>query len=137
MRNARELDQELMDCAWICAKCHDDDYAQNLYASMCNMQWQPSEMMPILKDEVWSVSWRGAGHIVADIRNKLNSQADGHSVTEDYLSWYCSGMSHNSNEWGEEDQTKYVPEGTVTEEIRNDLAKLGWHPIPYSDGDLD
>jgi hypothetical protein len=28
---------------------------------------------------------------------------------------------------------KYVPEGTVTDEIATDLDRLGWIPIPYKD----
>jgi hypothetical protein len=28
---------------------------------------------------------------------------------------------------------KYVPEGTVTEEIEADLLKLGWIPVPWDD----
>jgi hypothetical protein len=35
----------------------------------------------------------------------------------DYIDWYCSGYAEN---WDG------VSEGTVTEEIENDLHKLGW-----------
>ena len=50
--------------------CSRDDYAQNLYAAFCNMQWQRSETFPILKNELWSVSWRSAGGIVAELRGQ-------------------------------------------------------------------
>jgi hypothetical protein len=100
---------------------HRDDYAQNLYAAMCNMRWQKVEVLPILKDEMWHCSWRSAGGIVADIRGE-----------GDYLNWYCSGMgglSYNDDEI----TPGFVPESTVTEEILNDLKQLGWHPVPWED----
>jgi hypothetical protein len=28
---------------------------------------------------------------------------------------------------------KYVTESTVTDEIRQDLRQIGWHPVPYDD----
>lgn len=104
-----------------------DDYAQNLYAAMCNMQWQKTEVMPILKDELWSCSWRAAGGIVAELRNE-----------GDYLDWYCSGMGGlAAYDYGEDERVmslkKYVTESTVTEEIREDMRQLGWHPVPWED----
>ena len=106
-------------------------YAQNLYAAMCNMQWQKMDVMPILKDEYWSCSWRSAGGIVAELRD------DG----EDYMDYYCSGMGGFAaleDETEEEAQADfaakcYAPEGQVTDEIREDLARLGWQPVPYDD----
>ena len=63
-----------------------DDYAQNLYAAWCNMQWCPKEFWPILRQDpdkdLWGASWRGAGGIVADIRK----------CGESYMDYYCSGM---------------------------------------------
>jgi hypothetical protein len=104
-----------------------DDYAQNLYAAFCNMQWQKTEVMPILSDELWSVSWRSAGGIIAELREH-----------GDYLDWYCSGMGGLS--WYETDDegqwmadNKFVPETTITDEIREDLRQLGWHPVPWDD----
>lgn len=98
-----------------------DDYAQNLYAAFCNMQWQRSETFPILRDDLWSVSWRNAGGIIAGIRGE-----------GDYMNWYCSGIY--GGDWGDGDATPgFVPESTVTEEILNDLKQLGWHPVPWED----
>lgn len=104
-----------------------DDYAQNLYAAFCNMQWQKTEVMPILSDELWSVSWRSAGGIIAELREH-----------GDYLDWYCSGMGGLS--WYETDDegqwmadNKFVPETTITDEIKEDLRQLGWHPVPWDD----
>jgi hypothetical protein len=59
----------------------------------------------------------------------------------DYIDWYCSGMGGLSMQWDEDKETfeewqvrtKYVPEGTVTEEIKEDLKKLGWAPIEWPD----
>jgi hypothetical protein len=99
-----------------------DDYAQNLYAAMCNMRWQKTDVMPILKDELWSCTWRSAGGIVAEL------QGEG-----DYLSWYCSGMGGLSDYHDTGIFDGYVPEATVTEEILNDLKQLGWHPVPWED----
>jgi hypothetical protein len=121
------LEWDLRTTDWVIEKCRSDVYAQNLYAALCNMQWQKREVIPILKDEYWSCSWRSAGGIVADIQGK-----------GDYIDWYCSGIRDTS--WDEEENaasyTKgYVPEGTVTEEIENDMYVLGWMPVPYAEDD--
>ncbi len=99
------------------------DYAQAVYAALCNMRWQPLDVMPILKDEYWSCSWRSAGGIVADFRKTV--------ATEDYMNWYCSGIGDGLGN-GDADRTKgYVPEGTITDEIREDFATLGWTPSEW------
>lgn len=111
----------------------DECYAQNLYAAFCNMRWQKMEVLPILKDELWSCTWRSAGGIVAQLR----------SCGEDYMDWYCSGMSGRAaveDDIEEEIRAKfnargYVGEGEVTEEIQNDLNKLGWVPVPWPKDD--
>jgi hypothetical protein len=111
----------------------NDSYAQNLYAAFCNMRWQKLEILPILKEEYWSASWRSAGGIVAQFRNK----------GEDYMDYYCSGMGGFAafdDETDEEakaqfDKRGYVPEGFVTDEIREDLKKIGWIPSEWPDND--
>lgn len=126
---AREdMEADMMAAPWFVEKCKQEYYAQNLYAAMCNMRWQKIEVMQILKDEYWSASWRGAGGIVARIRN----------CGEDYMSWYCSGIGGIFSYEGAEDEhymtvKKFVSEGTVTEEIESDLRQLGWHPRPRSE----
>jgi hypothetical protein len=96
-----------------------DTYAQNLYAALCNNEFQRREVMPILKDETWGCSWRYAGGIIADMREQ-----------GDYIDWYCSGIGSGLGN-GDETGTKgYVPESTVTEEIEQDLLKLGWQVLP-------
>lgn len=92
-----------------------DKYAQNLYAAMCNREFQKLDVLPILKDETWSCSWRHAGGIIADMRQE-----------GDYINWYCSGIGSGLGN-GDEDGTKgYVGESEVTEEIEEDLKTLGW-----------
>ena len=141
----REQDAEnLVDPAWqrnnmeydlrsskeMCDKVKEsDNYAQNLYAAMCNMTWQSREFWQELKGETWSASWRHAGGIVADMQE-----------TGDYINWYCSGIGNEEYGNGLDgtipdvtDGRDYVPEGTVTEEIELDLNRLGWRPVPYED----
>ena len=100
-----------------------DDYAQNLYAAMCNMRWQKLDVLPILKEEHWSCSWRAAGGIIAELRGN-----------GDYMDWYCSGMGGFGMSYEEDPEWKkrnYVPEGQITKEIQNDLRILGWIPSPW------
>lgn len=122
------LEYDLLTTDWILEKARTNDYyAQNIYASLCNMQWQKLDTLPILKEERWSCSWRYAGGIVADMQQK-----------GDYIDWYCSGI-RNDNYQDELDvkyPNGYVPEGVVTDEIREDFQKLGWVPVPYNDEDL-
>jgi hypothetical protein len=122
------MEYDLRSSSELCDKVKaSDTYAQNLYAAMCNMQFQKLDVMPILKDEFWSCSWRYSGGIVADMREQ-----------GDYIDWYCSGMGGLSTydvKEGEEymDKMKYVPESVVTDEIKKDLKTLGWVPVPYED----
>jgi hypothetical protein len=89
---------------------------------MCNMQFIKLDVLPILKNQRWSASWRHAGGIVADMLQK-----------GDYIEWYCSGMGEGLGN-GDEGGTKgYIPEGQVTEEIANDLKTLGWVAIEWDD----
>jgi hypothetical protein len=109
------MEYDLRSTQWICEKVRNsDNYAQNLYAAMCNRDFMRNDVLPILKEETWSCSWRYAGGIVADMR-----------LQGDYIDWYCSGIRGDS-----EDENlssiKYVAEGVVTDEIREDLFKLGW-----------
>lgn len=91
------LEQDLLKVDWIAEKCQDPFYARDLYGALCNNRF-------FKNDEEWTCSWRHAGGLVADLRNK----------GEDYMDFYCSGN-----------------EGQVTSEIRNDLLNLGWVVKPY------
>ena len=121
------LEYDLRSTDWILEKVRNSNvYAQNLYAAMCNNNFQQAEMWQILTDQTWSCSWRHAGGIIADMQQK-----------GDYIDWYCSGIRNNPTDselMSMTDAEKhmieqcrdYVGEGMVTEEIREDLRKLGW-----------
>ena len=113
---------------WILEKARNSEsYAQNLYAALCNMQWCRHHMWPILKEQYWHCSWRYAGGIIADMCEK-----------GDYIDWYCSGIRNLSLDEEENkiyDDRHFVGEGFVTDEIREDLQKLGWIPVPYIEDD--
>ena len=123
------MEYDLRSTTWICDKVKDSEvYAQNLYAAMCNNDFQRNDMMPILKGQTWSCSWRYAGGIVADMREQ-----------GDYIDYYCSGIRDSGTLDDEaydaltKEQQEYylqsklfVNESVVTDEIRSDLKKLGW-----------
>jgi len=123
------LEYDLLVNDWILDKVRDNkDYAQHLYAALCNNDFTKNDVWPILSEKRWSCSWRYAGGIIARMTEK-----------GDYMDWYCTGIrSHASlseeeiNDLTEDEKTQYlemeayVSEGLVTDEIRNDLFKLGW-----------
>lgn len=116
----RDLEEDIKNDAIIMAKLQNDTYAQNVYAAVCNMRWQPQEVWSVLKDEYWSTTWRGAGGMVADLRN----------CNEDYMDYYCSGI--NGDDLDETDvRYGFMPEGEVTEEVLADFVRLGWRPFPW------
>jgi hypothetical protein len=123
--NRPDMEEDMYDAKWFRAKVREHDYyAQNLYAAICNNEFQKLDVVPILKEQRWSASWRAAGGVVARIQ--------GHG---DYLNWYCSGMGgiiDYEDNLAEPRDNGYVEEGVVTDEIREDLQKLGWVVIPIS-----
>lgn len=124
------MEYDLRSSKKLCDKVkQSDNYAQNLYAAMCNMDWQSREFWQEMKGETWSCSWRHAGGIIADMQEK-----------GDYIDWYCSGIGNAEDGYGlagnKPEQGAYVPEGVVTEEIELDLNRLGWRPVPYTDEEL-
>ena len=121
-RPINDLEYDLRSTDWILAKARTrNDYAQNIYAALCNMRWQKLDTFPILKDEYWSCSWRHAGGIVADMQQK-----------GDYIDWYCSGIGGGLS-MEDSRPAGYVPEGVITEEIRIDFQKIGWIPSEWPD----
>lgn len=121
------LEYDLLTTSWILEKVRKDEaYAQNLYAALCNNNFQKLDIVTILKEQTWRGSWRYVGGIVADMCQK-----------GDYIDWYCSGMLGNAVEEIQDgtvsSDKKFVPEGCITDEIRNDLQRLGWVATPGGD----
>ena len=131
------LEYDLVTTDWILAKARaSESYAQNLYAALCNNDFQRNDVWPRLSGQTWHCSWRYAGGIIADMRQE-----------GDYIDWYCSGIrNHNWQRTPEEvaamtpDQQEYyhmqeqfVREGQITDEIRKDLFRLGWLVIEDSE----
>jgi|LauGreDrversion4_2_1035121.scaffolds.fasta_scaffold94455_2 hypothetical protein len=127
------MEYDLRSTDWILEKVRKSNaYAQNLYAAMCNNEFQKNEFMPRLAGQTWSCSWRYAGGIIADMKQE-----------GDYIDWYCSGIKNDSPvlldeqfyELTKEQQEYYIEskshvgESYVTDEIRADLKKLGWDVI--------
>lgn len=122
------MEYDLRSTKWICDKAKKSEvYAQNLYAAMCNRDFVKNDVWPILQDKRWSCSWRSAGGVVANMIEK-----------GDYMDWYCSGIRNEltEQEFNELDKlaqesylqmkNEFVSESVVTDEIRQDLLKLGW-----------
>ena len=120
------LDFDLMRSDSIIEKCKNKIYAQHLYAALCNNQFVKNEVFPILKEEAWSCSWRYAGGVIADMQER-----------GDYLNWYCSGITNvtydNVADESAFRKKQFVPEGQVTDEVKNDLFKLGWLVVEDND----
>jgi hypothetical protein len=89
---------------------------------MCNNEFQKQDTWEVLTDNRWSCSWRAAGGVVATLCEQ-----------GDYMDWYCSGMGVFADAQTDPasyyEETGYVKEGEVTDEIRADLLRLGWVAI--------
>jgi len=121
------LEYDLLTTDWILTKARESRvYAQNLYAAICNNDFQKLDVWQILKDQTWGCSWRHAGGIIADMREQ-----------GDYIDWYCSGIQSEEDLIFQDNMTQeqiiaivenrgFVAEGVVTDEISQDLKKLGW-----------
>lgn len=90
------MEDEMHASPLILGLVRNERFAKELYGAMCNVQWRKGTML-------WYVSWRGAGRIVAELRNQ----------NESYIDFYCSGN-----------------ESRISEAVRNALASLGWTPEP-------
>jgi hypothetical protein len=123
------MEYDLRSTQWIVDKVKGDEvYAQHLYAAICNNDFTRNDVIPILTEKRWGASWRSAGGIIADMQEK-----------GDYIDWYCSGIRDakelddtefqaltKEQQEGYIQGKAFVPESVVTDEIREDLLKLGW-----------
>ena len=128
-RCKNNLEYDLVTTDWILEKVRASrSYAQNLYAALCNNDFRRNDVWPLLKGENWSCSWRYAGGIIADMRQE-----------GDYIDWYCSGIRNDypldDDGFAQLDKPQqelyiesklYVSESVVTDEVREDLFRLGW-----------
>jgi hypothetical protein len=103
-----DFDKELAASVEFMELIKDDDFAAKFYCSLENQDW-------IKGDKVGSHSFRGAGGLVADLRNLAIE-----GCCEDYLDWYCS-WAH-----GYEDDCPYQM-ATIYPEVEEILNKLGWY----------
>jgi hypothetical protein len=90
-------------------KFEDYNFAQNFYAALCNTVWD-------YKNQDFSVSWRTAGNVVAEIRNSL------FNYKEDYMDYYCTGIPSTYDI--EKNDDVYIIEGLVTPEISECFCEL-------------
>lgn len=122
------LEYQLRSTSWILEKVRGcNHYAQNLYAAMCNndffkttLDHTPENVTQILTQGLprWSCSWRYAGGIIADMQG-----------TGDYIDWYCSGIRDPDRDNQPVNGRRFVAESVVTDEIREDILRLGWRII--------
>lgn len=96
-----QFEQDLLNNTDLINLILDKTFAQNLYASLCNVGWVKNECM-------FHCTWRRAGGIVANIRNVA------YNFNESYLDYYCSGY-----------------EGTVFEDVKDVLCEIGWFPVVF------
>lgn len=116
-------------CPEVMTAMEDDDFAQHLYASICNRMWfkitpdqqgvfdrlsASSDRDKMEYNEYWAASWRSAGGIVADMREPFLRRAS--KRLEGYLDWYCSGS-----------------EGHLFEDVEELLKKLHWYSFGEND----
>ena len=110
-RKVYNLERDVRSTDWIVAKIrHQEIYAQNFYAALCNNQYQPRDVWGILKNINWDCSWRYAAGLIAEIRED-----------ESYIDWYCSGTGFTGTDFA-----GFVEESYVTIEIESDLNNIGW-----------
>lgn len=112
----------------------DNNFAQRLYASICNRMWfkfTPDEdgsfdrlKLPAADrndmdyNKYWSASWRSAGGMVADLRAPALRRCA--ESLEGYMDWYCSGN-----------------EGHLFDDVAELLRKLYWYsPEDQSDNKI-
>jgi hypothetical protein len=113
-RRVFNLERDLRITTWIIDKVRGQEtYAQNLYAALCNNDYQPQEVWGILNNIRWNCSWRASALIVAEIRDRESADV-----------WYGSGSGIKHR-----DLAGFVEESYVTPEVETDLNVIGWQLI--------
>ena len=109
---------------WIVEKMvKSDSYTQNLYAAICNNELMRNDVYDILVNNRISFSWRAIAGILSEASNRTS-----------YMEFYCSGINVLEEDIeGDHPCYGFVSESVVTDEIRQDLKKLGWIVMPYED----
>jgi hypothetical protein len=101
--DARDLEIDLAASPRIRALVRDTGFAVRLYAALCNICWHRDGYC-------WHTSWRSSGRIVANLRGSTGKMA--------YCEFYCF--------FGHYEFTSTVAEGSVADEVAEELARLGW-----------
>jgi hypothetical protein len=96
-----ELEEDLLASAHIHARVREGDFADRLYAALCNTQWERDSCN-------WSTTFREAGRIVARLQGDVSDGA------------YVRFINHLGVEYGT------IREGVVATEVAAELAALGW-----------
>jgi hypothetical protein len=110
-RRVFNLERDLRITTWIIDKVRGQEtYAQNLYAALCNNDYQPQEVWGILNNIRWNCSWRASASIIAEIRDRESADV-----------WYGSGSGIKHR-----DLAGFVEESYVTPEVETDLHVIGW-----------
>lgn len=107
----RNLEVEMANDPVVIGYLEDYGTAIAFYSALCNRRWmakpQPEDEAIINRlkgePEFWSCTWRYAGGIIADIRNKHYNR------TEDYSNFYCTGN-----------------EGMVSNFVAECFGRMGW-----------
>lgn len=117
------LEVEMSNDAIVISYLKDRDTAVEFYSALCNMRWKKINILPdderIIEklkgtdSNIWSCTWRYAGGIIADIRNKH------YNTKEDYMDFYCSGN-----------------EGNVADIVEECFKRMGWVPHPWENDEL-
>lgn len=112
------LEKEMKEDVVVIAYLENKQIGVTFYRALCNMQWKKRNFLTTeeqtiaklkgIQPDVWSCSWRYAGGIIADIRNKH------YNANEDYLDFYCSGQ-----------------EGFVHTIVKECFDRMGWEPVEW------
>ena len=106
-RRLYNLERDIKSTEWILVRVrHNEVYAQNLYAAMCNHKFVPVDVWGVLTGIYWYCEWLYAASMIAEIRE------------EETRKWYCSGVEILN--------PGFVAESVIVPEIEQDITDIGW-----------